>query len=144
MVGILPETYLHSLMGGALIGLASAVFLLLDGRVAGVSGIVSGCLRRFDENQLRNTAFLLGLMIGPIVYLLGFGAWPPLHIEAGLWTLALAGLFVGFGTRLASGCTSGHGVCGLARLSRKSMVAVATFLAAGIITVALMNHLGVP
>jgi uncharacterized membrane protein YedE/YeeE len=143
MGGMVPAIYLQSLIGGGLIGLASVLFLLLDGRVAGVSGIVSGSLRRFDENQLRNAAFLLGLMIGPILYRVGFGTWPPLHIDADLWTLALAGLLVGFGTRLGSGCTSGHGVCGLARLSRRSMVAVVTFLATGMITVAVMNHLGV-
>jgi uncharacterized protein len=139
---IMPPAYLHSLTGGVLIGLAGALYLLLAGRIAGVSGIVGGALKPVSENQLRNAAFLLGLFLGPIVYHLGFGAWPIVHYESSLWILALAGLFVGYGTGLGSGCTSGHGVCGLARLSRRSIVAVATFLATGMITVATMNRLG--
>lgn len=137
-------TYLQSLEGGALIGLAAALFLLLDGRVAGVSGIVSGTLARFDRHQLRNAAFLVGLLLGPVVYRLGLGAWPLVRIDATWGVLALAGLLVGFGTRLGSGCTSGHGVCGMARLSRRSIVAVAVFLSTGVLTVATMNVLGVP
>lgn len=139
----MPVTYLHSLTGGALIGLASALFLLLDGRIAGICGIVSGSLSPAGENQLRNAAFVLGLLLGPAVYHLAFGAWPVVHMDNKLWILALSGLLVGFGTRLGSGCTSGHGVCGLARLSRRSIAAVAAFLAAGMIAVAAMNGLGV-
>jgi uncharacterized protein len=135
-----PLTYLLSLIGGALIGLASALFLLLDGRSAGVSGIIGGALRSAGENQLLNLFFLFGLFLGPFIYRLGFGGWPVVHFEASLTAVALAGLLVGFGTRLGSGCTSGHGVCGLGRLSRRSIVAVATFLAVGIITVAAMNR----
>ncbi len=138
----MPQTYLHSLIGGALIGLASALFLLLNGRVAGVSGIIGGSLRPAGENQLRNLSFLLGLFLEPTIYRLWFGGWPVVHFQASLWVLALAGLLVGFGTRFGSGCTSGHGVCGLARLSRRSIVAVATFLAAGMVTVAAMHRLG--
>ncbi len=136
--------YLQSLEGGALIGLAAALFLLLDGRVAGVSGIISGTFARFDRHQLRNTAFLVGLLLGPVAYRLAFGAWPLVRIDATWGILALAGLLVGFGTRLGSGCTSGHGVCGMARLSRRSIVAVAVFLSTGVLTVATMNALGVP
>jgi uncharacterized membrane protein YedE/YeeE len=138
----MPLTYLHSLIGGALIGLASALFLLLDGRIAGVCGIIGGSLRPSGENQLRNLSFLFGLFLGPVIYRLGFGGWPVVHFEASLGILAFAGLLVGFGTRLGSGCTSGHGVCGLARLSRRSIVAVATFLAFGMVTVAVMNRVG--
>lgn len=137
-------TYLQSLEGGALIGLAAAVFLLLDGRVAGVSGIISGALARIDQNQLRNAAFVIGLVLGPVAYRLAFGAWPMVRIEASWGVLAIAGLLVGFGTRLGSGCTSGHGVCGMARLSRRSIAAVAVFLSTGILTVAAMNLWGVP
>jgi uncharacterized membrane protein YedE/YeeE len=137
------HTYLQSFVGGALIGLASALYLLADGRIAGVSGIVSGAVRRFDKDQRRNIAFLAGLVLGPSAFRLAFGRWPTVHIEASLWLLALAGLLVGYGTRLGSGCTSGHGVCGLARLSPRSMAAVATFLATGAITVAVMNHWGI-
>ena len=138
----MPLTYLHSLIGGALIGLASALFLLLDGRIVGVCGIIGGSLRPAGENQLRNLSFLFGLFLGPVIYRLGFGGWPVVHFEASLGILAFAGLLVGFGTRLGSGCTSGHGVCGLARLSRRSIVAVATFLAFGMVTVAVMNRVG--
>jgi hypothetical protein len=137
-------TYLSSLEGGALIGLAAALFLLLDGRVAGVSGLISGALTRIDQHQLRNAAFLVGLLLGPVVYRLEFGAWPLVRIDAPWGILAFAGLLVGFGTRLGSGCTSGHGVCGMARLSRRSIVAVAVFLSTGVLTVAAMNALGVP
>lgn len=136
--------YLQSLAGGALIGLAAGLFLLLDGRVAGVSGIVSGAIARIDQHQMRNAAFLVGLLLGPLFYRLGFGAWPEVRIEAPLAILAVAGLFVGFGTRLGSGCTSGHGVCGLARLSRRSAAAVAVFVAAGMVTVAAMRAMGLP
>lgn len=136
-------TYLHSLIGGGLIGCASALFLLLDGRIAGVSGIVSGSLHPLSENQLRNLSFLIGLVLGAVLFHLMFGAWPAVHFQSSLAILALAGLFVGFGTRLGSGCTSGHGVCGLSRLSRRSFAAVVTFVAVGMITVALMNRLGV-
>jgi hypothetical protein len=90
---------LHSLIGGALIGLAGALFLLLDGRSAGVSGIIGGALRAAGENQLRNLFFLFGLFLGPFIYRLGFGGWPVVHFEASLTTVALAGLLVGFGSR---------------------------------------------
>lgn len=144
MANFISQTYLQSFAGGALIGLASAIYLLLDGRVAGVSGILSGACRLSDQSQARNIAFLAGLVLGPALYRLGFGAWPSVHIEAGLGLLAFAGFLVGFGTRLGSGCTSGHGVCGLACLSPRSATAVAVFLFAGIITVAIMNALGIP
>jgi uncharacterized protein len=135
-------SYVHSLIGGALIGLASALYLLLDGRIAGVSGIISGALKPPREDRLRSAAFLLGLFLGPVIYRVSAGGWPSVHYEGGLWLLALAGVFVGFGTRLGSGCTSGHGVCGLARLSPRSMAAVAVFVAAGVMTVAAMHRLG--
>ena len=105
-------------------------------------GIIGGSLRPAGENQLRNLLFLFGLFLGPVIYRLYFGGWPVVHFEASLGILVFAGLLVGFGTRLGSGCTSGHGVCGLARLSRRSIVAVATFLAFGMLTVAVMNRVG--
>ncbi len=134
--------YVHSLIGGALIGFASALYLLLDGRIAGVSGIISGALKPPREDQLRSAAFLLGLFLGPIIYRISAGGWPSVHYGGRLWLLALAGVLVGFGTRLGSGCTSGHGVCGLARLSPRSMAAVAVFVTVGVMTVAAMNCLG--
>lgn len=136
----MPQAYLQSFLGGALIGLSSALYLLLDGRIAGVSGILSGSLRPLSKDQQRNLTFLLGLVSGPLLYRLGFGAWPSIHFETGLWGLALAGFLVGFGTRLGSGCTSGHGVCGLARFSPRSIAAVFAFLLAGIITVAVLKR----
>ncbi|PNG26749.1 YeeE/YedE family protein [Methylocella silvestris] len=134
--------YLQSLAGGAFIGLAAALYLILDGRIAGVSGILSGGLSWPAAGSLRNLAFALGIFGGPFIYRLAFGAWPASHIDASLVVLALAGLLVGFGARLGSGCTSGHGVCGLARLSPRSLAAVATFMTTAIATVALMNALG--
>lgn len=135
-------TYLQSFAGGALIGLAAALYLILDGRVTGVSGMIHGSLVGFDENRARNLAFLAGLVLGPVVYLYGFGAWPEVRIEATPGLLAFAGLFVGFGTRLGSGCTSGHGICGLALLSRRSIAAVALFLGTGMLTVYVMKIMG--
>jgi uncharacterized membrane protein YedE/YeeE len=132
-------TYLQSFAGGGLIGLAAALYLLLNGRIAGVSGMVHGSLVGFDENRIRNIAFLLGLTLGPVVYYLGFGAWPEVRIEATHGILAFAGLFVGFGARLGSGCTSGHGVCGLARFSRRSFAAVLIFFGTAVLTVYLMK-----
>jgi len=139
----MPLDYLHSLIGGSLIGLGTALFLLLDGRIAGVSGIIGGAVRPSGENRLRNLSFLLGLFLGPLVYCMASGGWPVVHFETSLEVLAFAGMLVGFGARLCSGCTSGHGVCGLGRLSRRSIVAVSTFLAVGMITVAVANRMGV-
>lgn len=132
------STFASAFAGGLLIGLSAALFLLLDGRIAGISGLVAGLARRpAGESWLTGLAFLAGLVLGPPVFALLAGGWPAMRIEAGLPVLALAGLLVGFGTRLGSGCTSGHGVCSLARLSPRSAVAVVVFLASGMLTVAL-------
>ena len=136
--------YLQSLAGGALIGLSAALYLLLDGRIAGAVGVFAGALRGPSPGFWRNLAFITGLILGPVLYRAVFGAVPAVRIDASLGALALAGLLVGFGARLGSGCTSGHGVCGLARLSRRSIVAVATFMSTAIATVALMNAAGIP
>lgn len=136
--------YLQSFLGGAVIGLAAALMLLLNGRVAGVSGIagslVGGVLGRIGGPAAENAAFIAGLLLGPVAFLILFGAFPEVHITGSLPILVVGGLLVGFGTRLGSGCTSGHGVCGLARLSRRSIAAVATFFAAAIVTVFVMEH----
>ncbi|MCZ0738310.1 YeeE/YedE family protein [Phreatobacter sp. AB_2022a] len=131
--------YAASFAGGLLIGLSVALLMLLNGRVAGISGIVAGLARRPDERLAANLAFVLGLLAGPLAYRLGVGAWPAVHVTQSLAVVAAAGLLVGFGTRLGSGCTSGHGVAGLARLSPRSFAAVATFLATGILTVLVMG-----
>lgn len=130
-------TYWLSLLGGMLIGLSAVLLLLLNGRVAGISGILG---RLAQGTQMpTNAAFVVGLMIGPPLYRLVSGAWPSVTITASLPVVAMAGLLVGFGSRMGSGCTSGHGVVGLARLSPRSLAAVATFLTAGAATVTLMR-----
>ncbi|BCG95435.1 membrane protein [Mesorhizobium sp. 131-2-1] len=131
--------YWPSLLGGMLIGLSASVLLLLNGRIAGVSGIVG---RLLLARISTNAAFVIGLLIGPLLFLAAFGHWPAVTITASLPMIAAAGLLVGFGSRMGSGCTSGHGVAGLARLSPRSFVAVLTFLSAGVATVALMRIVG--
>jgi uncharacterized membrane protein YedE/YeeE len=123
------------LLGGALIGSAAALLLAVHGRIAGISGILGGLItsRERSERSWR-LAFLVGLITGPALYRLFYGALP-LQLETDVPTLLAAGLLVGFGTRLGSGCTSGHGVCGLARLSPRSLVATITFMSLGTATV---------
>ena len=133
---------LPALLGGLLIGLASTLLLIANGRVAGISGIVSGLFGRDGARVSVNAAFVTGLLLGPALYRLGFGTWPRVTVEGSLPLIAVAGLLVGFGTRLGSGCTSGHGVVGLARLSPRSLAAVLTFMAAAIATVFLMREVG--
>lgn len=129
-----------SLAGGALIGLAIAVLLLTHGRIAGISGVVSGLLHPRRKDTLWRAAFVLGLLVAPWLYR-SFGDLPESRVDAGWPMLALAGLLVGFGTRYGSGCTSGHGVCGLSRLSPRSMVATAAFMFMGFVTVFVIRHL---
>jgi uncharacterized protein len=129
-----------SLAGGMLIGLAAALLLLLNGRIAGISGIVGGLLRPAAGEMAWRLAFVLGLVGAPLLFTL-FAPLPAVRIEADTATLIVAGLLVGLGTRYGSGCTSGHGVCGLSRLSPRSLVATAAFMAAGFATVFLVRHL---
>ena len=126
-----------SLAGGMLIGVAAALLVLLNGRVAGVSGIVGGLLVPRAGDIGWRLAFVGGLLVAPAV--MAFYAVSP-RIDAGFGTLARAGLLVGAGTSYGSGCTSGHGVCGLSRLSPRSLVATAAFMAAGIATVLVTRH----
>lgn len=131
-----------ALAGGILLGIASAAFILLNGRVLGISGIVGGLLapRRADIGW--RLSFLLGLLLAPTALsLLAPGLIRAPRIDAGTLTLIAAGLLVGFGTRYGSGCTSGHGVCGLSRLSPRSLVATLAFMAAGFATVFVIRHL---
>lgn len=127
--------YWPSLAGGALIGLSAALLMLLNGRVAGISGLAAA-LGRLGGRWAADLAFLIGLLLGAPLFAWLAGRWPEMRIEAGLPVLAVAGLLVGFGTRLGSGCTSGHGVCGLARLSPRSLVAVLVFMGTAMLTVA--------
>ncbi len=133
-------TPLAALAGGVLIGIAAAMFVLLNGRIAGISGVLGGLLRPVDGDSAWRIAFVLGLVGAPLAYLL-FAALPKPRIDAGYGTLILAGLLVGIGTRYGGGCTSGHGVCGLARLSPRSLVATAVFMGAGFVTVFVTRHL---
>ncbi|MGL6162580.1 YeeE/YedE family protein [Microbulbifer sp.] len=133
-------TPLSALAGGALIGLASALLLSLNGRIAGISGIVGGLFARTAGETGWRLAFVLGLLAAPALWAL-FTALPPIRIEAGYPMLIAAGLLVGIGTRYGSGCTSGHGVCGLSRLSPRSLVATLAFMGGGFATVYVTRHL---
>ena len=129
-----------ALAGGALIGLAAALLLLLNGRFAGISGVLGGLLKPVKGDIAWRAAFVLGLVGAPLAYLL-FARLPVPRIDADYAALIAAGLLVGVGTRYGSGCTSGHGVCGLARLSPRSLAATACFMASGFATVFVIRHL---
>jgi uncharacterized protein len=129
-----------SLTGGVMLGVASALFILLSGRLLGISGIMGGLLRPRPGDSGWRLCFLAGLLIAPAVWAL-FAAPHVPRIEAHGTVLMIAGLLVGWGTRHGSGCTSGHGVCGLSRLSPRSLVATFAFMGAGFVTVYLVRHL---
>lgn len=133
-------TPVSALAGGLLIGLAASILVLLNGRIAGISGIVGGLLQPVGGDVAWRAAFLVGLVAAPLLYAL-FAALPSLRIDADWGALVVAGLLVGVGTRYGSGCTSGHGVCGLSRASPRSMVATVVFIAAGVATVYVARHL---
>lgn len=129
-----------ALAGGALIGLAAAIFALANGRVAGISGLLGSLLQRNAEGRGEKAAFVVGLLLAPLLWGL-FRALPAVHFEVGGLGLIVAGLLVGIGTRYGSGCTSGHGVCGISRLSPRSLVATLCFMASGFATVFVLRHL---
>lgn len=129
-----------ALAGGAVIGLAATLLALVNGRVAGISGIVGGLLRPSLSDAAWRGAFVAGLVVAPMVYAM-FAGLPGLVIDAGYPTLVAAGVLVGIGTRYGAGCTSGHGVCGLSRLSPRSLVATLAFMAAGFTTVFVARHI---
>ena len=129
-----------ALAGGALIGVAAAVFVLFNGRIAGVSGVLGGLLKPVKGDLGWRIAFILGLVAAPLAYAL-FASVPEPRIDAGWGDLVIAGILVGIGTRYGSGCTSGHGVCGLSRLSLRSLVATIAFMGAGFATVVVVRHL---
>ena len=132
-----------SLIGGLLLGLASAVLILINGRILGISGILGGLLPPKVGDISWRVAFLLGMLAAPTVFMAlapaGFASEP--RIDAGFWTVIVAGLLVGVGTRYASGCTSGHGVCGLSRLSPRSLVATLSFMGTGFFIVYIVRHI---
>ena len=128
-----------SLFGGMLIGLAAAMFVLLNGRVAGISGVLGGLLMPLRGDVLWRVAFVGGIVIAPLIYSL-FSVLPPVQIDADYAALITAGVLVGVGTRYGAGCTSGHGVCGLSRLSLRSLAATVTFMGAGFATVFFLRH----
>ena len=132
-----------SLIGGLLLGVASAVFILINGRILGISGILGGLLPPKVGDISWRVAFLLGMLAAPTVFMTlapaGFASEP--RIDAGFWTVIVAGLLVGIGTRYASGCTSGHGVCGLSRLSPRSLVATLSFMGTGFFIVYIVRHI---
>ena len=130
-----------ALAGGALIGVATSLMLALHGRVLGISGVVGGSLGRPDADSAWRGAFLAGLVVGGFLLVAFLPQQVTFELDRSLPVVALAGLLVGFGTRMGNGCTSGHGVCGLSRLSVRSLVATCTFMAAGFATVFLYRTL---
>lgn len=128
-----------ALAGGLILGLAAAAFVLLHGRILGISGILGGLLRPRSKDAGWRVAFVLGMLAAPLLYRWTAGA-SEVRIDASWSMVVLAGLLVGFGTRYGSGCTSGHGVCGLSRLSPRSLVATLAFMGAGFVTVYLIRH----
>lgn len=132
-------TPLSALIGGLIIGAAAILFMLINGRIAGISGIVGGLLTPVKHDVLWRIAFVAGLIMAPFAY--GFFApLPEVQIDADYPLLILAGLLVGIGTRYGSGCTSGHGICGISRLSPRSIVATISFMASAIMTVFIIRH----
>jgi len=131
-----------SLSGGVLLGIASAMMVLLSGRILGISGILGGLLAPRTGDMGWRLAFLLGMGAAPLVFaaLMPPELLPVVRIDASEPVIALAGVLVGLGTRYGSGCTSGHGVCGLSRLSPRSLIATLSFMAAGFATVYLLRH----
>lgn len=128
-----------ALAGGLLIGVAASWLVLFNGRIAGISGMLGGLLDRASDWSWR-LAFVLGLLLAPLLWSGLIGPLPAMQLDAPLSRLLLAGVLVGIGTRLASGCTSGHGVCGLSRLSPRSLLATLTFMASAMLTVLVVRH----
>ncbi len=133
-------TPVSGLLGGMLIGISTALLMLLNGRIAGISGIVGGLLARKGSEVGWRVLFVAGLLLGAFVYVLATGEVFTVEVEASLPVMVVAGLLVGFGARLGSGCTSGHGVSGIARFSRRSIVATAMFMGSAIATVFVMSQ----
>ncbi|NUG11596.1 YeeE/YedE family protein [Acinetobacter seifertii] len=129
----------YAFFGGLLLGIATVGYLYINGRVAGISGLLAQIINP-SKDIFKGSAFwfIAGLIITPFIY--GYFFQPEIEIKANMFALILAGLLVGFGTRLGSGCTSGHGICGMSRLSKRSMIATAVFMFAGMLTVYIVRH----
>jgi uncharacterized membrane protein YedE/YeeE len=138
---ITPFTPIASLLGGALIGLAAVLLMWATGRIAGVSGIAARLFPPYEDQEFAGRlAFVAGLVAAPVLVRLVTGSLPAQTIAAAMPVLIVAGLLTGFGSVWGSGCTSGHGVCGLSRLSVRSLIATAVFMATGVATVFMMRH----
>jgi uncharacterized membrane protein YedE/YeeE len=130
-----------ALLGGMILGISAALYVLLHGRILGISGIVSGLLHTRKGDWVWRLILVLGVVSAPILGVVLFDMHPATNIDANWIAIVLAGLLVGFGAHYGSGCTSGHGICGLSRLSPRSLVATASFMGAGFITVYVTRHL---
>ncbi|MCG8286524.1 YeeE/YedE family protein [Acinetobacter seifertii] len=129
----------YAFLGGLLLGIATVGYLYVNGRIAGISGLLAQIINP-SKDIFKGSAFwfIAGLIITPFIY--GYFFQPEIEIKANMFALILAGLLVGFGTRLGSGCTSGHGICGMSRLSKRSMIATGVFMFAGMLTVYIVRH----
>lgn len=137
----LSFTPIPSLFGGMILGIAAALYVLLHGRILGISGIVSGLVHPKEGDRAWRIAIILGLITAPLLAALFFEIRPIVEVDADWLAIVLAGILVGFGTQYGSGCTSGHGICGLSRLSPRSLVATFAFMGAGFLTVFVLRHL---
>ena len=133
-------TPIPSLLGGIILGVAAALYVLFHGRILGISGIISGLLRPKSGDRAWRMALILGLLTAPLLAALFFEIRPIVEVEADWLAVVIAGLLVGFGTQYGSGCTSGHGICGLSRLSPRSLVATVSFMTAGFLIVFVLRH----
>ena len=129
-----------ALAGGILIGAAAVLFMAVHGRIAGISGIVAGVIGPVGQDSLWRVAFIVGLVAAPVIVWAVTATKPVVVFDAPLWRVVLGGLLVGFGARLGGGCTSGHGVCGMARFSRRSIVATGVFMTTAIVTVFFLSQ----
>jgi uncharacterized protein len=133
-------TPVSGLIGGLLIGLAVALMMLLNGRIAGISSIVGGLVTPKPGDTAWRVAFVVGLLLGALAFILAVGGQTPVDVLASPPAILIGGLLVGFGTRMGSGCTSGHGLCGIARFSRRSTAAAAVFFGVAMVTVFIARH----
>jgi uncharacterized protein len=133
-------TPVSGLIGGLLIGLAVALMILLNGRIAGISSIVGGLVTPKSGDTAWRVAFVVGLLLGALAFILAVGGQTPVDVLASPLAILMGGLLVGFGTRMGSGCTSGHGLCGIARFSRRLIVATSVFFGVAMLTVFLTYH----